>query len=146
VKKILITLLALVLCGMVLIVGNASKPISTNMLLPEQTPQYFPLVVYKILVTGGVEIEGGDDVIGGMDYYLGETLDVDVELWASSQDSKVTYMRACIWYFGIGCSVDDVYQLLWEPFVSHKTYMISLIDERHPLYAHVQYRDDHGNL
>lgn len=55
-------------------------------------------------------------------------------------------MRACTWYFGSGCTVDDVYQLLWEPIVSYKTYTISLINDRHQLFVHVQYRDGDGNL
>ncbi len=142
-KKTIVILLALVLSGMVLIVGNASKPTMPNMLLPEQTPWYFPVVFSNSVVNGGIEIEDGDNLIGGW-VWVGSPLDVDIEFWASSQDSKVTYMRTCIWYYGIGCSVDDVYQLPWEPFVSHKTYTISLINDTHPLYAHVQYRDYHG--
>ena len=145
-KKIFAILLALVLSVMVLIVGNASKPTMPNMLLPEQTPWYFPVVFSNSVVNGGIEIEDGVNSIGGWGFWVGEPLDLDVEFWASSQDSKVTYMRACIWYYGNGCSIDDVYQLPWEPFVSHKTYTISIINDSHPLYVHVQYRDDHGNV
>lgn len=146
VKKIFTILLAVILSSMLLIVGNASKPTALKLHLPEQTPQYFPLVYGNVLVTGSVEIEDGVDHIGEWGFWVGDPLDLDVEFWASSQDNKVTYMRACIWYYGIGCSVDDVYQLLWESFVSHKTYTISLVNDFHPLFVHVQYRDDHGNL
>ena len=77
-----IVLLALVLSGMVLIVGNASKPTMLNMLLPEQTPRYFPIVFSNRVVNGGIEIEDGVYSIGGWGFWVGEPLDLDVEFWA----------------------------------------------------------------
>lgn len=145
-KKIITIFLALFLSSMLLIVGNASKPTMLNMLLPEQTPRYFPIVFSNSVVNGGIEIEDGVYSIGGWGFWVGEPLDLDVEFWASSQDGEVTYMRDCTWYFGFGCSVDDLHQLPWEPFETHKTYTISVINDFHPLYVHVQYSDFHGNL
>ena len=144
-KRIIVILLALILSSMIFIVGNASKPTSPSSHLHQQTPWYFPIVFSNSIVNGGTEIEDGVHGIGGWGFWAGEPLDLDVEFWASSQEGEVTYLRSCTWYYDVGCSVDDVYRLPWEPFVSHKTYTIYIIRDYHPLYVHVQYRDNLGN-
>lgn len=146
VKRTITILLALFLSGMILIVGNASKPKEPKSITTYsiQSVMYFPLVYNNHgFVFGGVEIENGDYSISTR---IDIPLDLDVEFWALSRIDEVKEMRTCNWYYGIGCSIGEVYQLPWEPFESQKTYTISAQCDYHPFYTHVQYRDDKGNL
>ncbi|MFQ5343812.1 MAG: hypothetical protein ACE5F6_19890 [Anaerolineae bacterium] len=94
-------------------------------------------------VSGSVLIEGGACCVGGT---AGATIDIDVAFEATSPFGDVTQMRTRGSYGG-GCTTEDgLAALPWEPFVSQRTFPVTVAINWIGFYVSVQYRDAAGLL
>jgi len=93
-------------------------------------------------VIGSVLIEGGASARGGI---AGDTISLRVDLTASSPFGAVTDMRITPTNT---CSLDwvDLSGVSWEPFMSSKTYTMTLPINWVGFYIGAQFRDEQGNL
>ncbi|MFQ5595981.1 MAG: hypothetical protein ACE5HA_17710 [Anaerolineae bacterium] len=107
---------------------------------------YMPLIRRSAAVrpvSGSVLIEGGACCVGGT---AGTTIDIDAAFEATSPFGDVTQMRARGLYGGGCLTEDELAAFPWEPFVSQRTFPVTVAINWIGFYVSVQYRDAAGLL
>ena len=94
-------------------------------------------------VTGSVVIAGGACCVGGT---AGTTIDIDAAFEATSPFGDVTQMRTRGLYAGRCLTEGELAAFPWEPFVSQRTFPVTVAINWIGFYVSVQYRDAAGLL
>ncbi len=134
------TLLIFILaaCGATATVPGATAA-STVATLQPTLPPSSPLAPDEVL--GSVLLEQGRSAVGGT---AGTTIQVEVDLWATSTAGKVTDMRVAP---VSGCDkAGQVDGAAWEPFAPKKSLPVGVAINWTGFYVGAQFRDDRGNL
>ncbi len=119
---------------------STATPTSTAV-RPTSTVWYTPTPTSLPPFTGAVVLEDGACCVGGT---VGETIEIDAAFEANSPIAPVTEMRTASSYGGGCLSADELANTAWEPFVSNKTYTVTLANNWIGFYVSAQYRDQTG--
>ncbi|RME47192.1 MAG: hypothetical protein D6791_06475 [Chloroflexi bacterium] len=127
--------------------STATVPPATVTATPTTPDQdfinYLPLIRRSGPVTGSVVIEGGRCCAGGT---AGSTIEIGVAFQATSPFGDVRDMRLRASYGGRCLSGEELAAFPWEPFVSEKTFPVTVVINWVGFYVSAQYRDAAGHL